>query len=64
MRAVCAFARRRGINEELALEVFRSEFSRLDSDAKVHRFVPVIAEKHTRTVLVRVLDGQLPNGDV
>ena len=54
-RAVREFARRRGIEEATALEFFQYEFERLDSEAKIHRFVPLIAEKHTREILVAVL---------
>ncbi|MBV8032121.1 MAG: hypothetical protein JO035_11485 [Betaproteobacteria bacterium] len=56
LRAVRGFARRRGISESEAVAVFEREFERLDLKAKVHRYVPLLAEKHAR----RILEGRSP----
>ena len=53
LRALHAFAQKRGIDDAVVVEVFEREFRRLDENARVHRYVPLLAEKHTREVLTR-----------
>ncbi|MBV9190322.1 MAG: DUF3562 domain-containing protein [Betaproteobacteria bacterium] len=54
LRALHAFARRHGIEDEVVVAVFEREFKRLDDRARVHRYVPLLAEKHTREVLIAI----------
>jgi hypothetical protein len=51
LHSLRAFARAKGIPEDLALNVYEEEVKRLSKTARVKRFLPLLAEKHTKAVL-------------
>jgi hypothetical protein len=52
--ALRKLARRKRIPEDVIVAVFETERDRLTKDAKVERFVDVLAEKHVRSALRRM----------
>ena len=48
LRAVRSFARRRGKEETVAVQIYEEEITDLDRRARVKKFVPLLAEKHTK----------------
>ena len=52
VNAVRSFARVNGISEDLAVEIYERELAQLGSDAKIERFVAVLAEKHAKDALM------------
>jgi hypothetical protein len=49
--ALRKFARRKKISEDVVVAVFETERLRLSADAKVERFVDVLAEKRAKRTL-------------
>ena len=49
--ALCRFARTLGISEEIAIITYRNELQRLKADAKVMRYVTLLADKAARDAL-------------
>jgi hypothetical protein len=46
-----SYARAKGIPEDLVMNVYEEEVNRLAKAARVKRFLPLRAEKHTKAVL-------------
>jgi hypothetical protein len=55
--AVRGFAKNIGLTEDDAVAVYEEELQRLKADARVTRYVDVIAEKRTRDQLRRTARG-------
>jgi len=51
LSALRSYARLRGIEELAAVHIYEQELTRLGRFARVDRFVPVLAERHTKEVL-------------
>ena len=51
LHALRSYARAKGIPEDLVLHVYEEEVKRLSQAARVKRFLPLLAEKHTKAVL-------------
>ena len=52
---LCSFARGVGVAEEIAIGIYEAEYHRLSANARIKRYVAVIAEKRTKDMLrVRV----------
>lgn len=49
--ALRRYARTRGLDEEAAVQIYAREADRLGRAARITKFVPVLAEKHTKEVL-------------
>ena len=58
VEALRRFARRRGIAEESAVETYERERGRLAREAKVERYVGVLAEKRAKQALRRKKAGR------
>ena len=48
LRAVQSFARGHGKEEAAAVKIYEEEITSLDQRARVKKFVPLLAEKHTK----------------
>ena len=51
LHALQSYARAKGIPEDLVVNVYEEEMKRLSQAARVERFVPLLAERHTKAVL-------------
>ena len=51
LRDLRSYARERGIQEGLAETIYEEEFERLSKEARVRKFLPLLAEKHAKETL-------------
>jgi len=51
LHSLRSYARAKGIQEDLAVKVYEEQVERLGKTARVRRFLPVLAEKHTKDIL-------------
>jgi len=51
LHSLRSHAHAKGIPEDLVLNVYEEELKRLSEGARVKRFLPLLAEKHTKAVL-------------
>jgi hypothetical protein len=51
LHSLRAYARGKGIPEDVAVKVYEEEVQRLSKTARVKRFLSVLAEKHAKDVL-------------
>ena len=57
--ALRVYASARGLQEVIAIDIYEKEVDRLGKAARIQRFVPVLAEKHTKEIL-RMSAGRKP----